>query len=1047
MLETSSKKQDKKNRRTTTSPKPDKDNNELIIADKTVEMQHQEASHENELSNTQPSKFNSLEEFEEFIRDSFIEGSGIAPEIFAECVEFHCDLEVSPGMDAETPIHDALGWKFTRFGHQVKDKFYGALLKNEDGSIWQAVLSFSDEEGRRPYIYRSPNDNGDRVFLPPVPPSIRKRIASRYGVEVPMEGSFWEWFKTATTVRIKSENTGDFTVVTAEEKPLQIPRIITEGAKKGLALLTQGYVPLPLYGCTCGGRQSLIPDLKQFNQDESIWLLALDRDKKEKTKKTVDKAKRELSNVLSQDGTVNYIEDIVWSPEQGKGVDDLIVISGHGAFDNAYARALARLEKQFKVSSTPGDENPKKHKNLPPDEASQRIAEEYRHLLKFNNETKQWMRYLDRRVDKLDPVGIWVVESTEVVESIVYKILKSWNAHNFGADYVTSVTKILRHELIEREWKEASPREWLPFRNGVVEITTGKLHEHSPGFKLTWQLPRDYCPEGGSWDTINNFLEHLAEGDPAIKEILICYCNAVIKGRYDLQRFLHLIGLGGTGKGTFSRLVTSLIGNENVHVTTLEDWCTNRFEGANAYGKRLVLFPDEDPYRGKIGKFLSLTGEDAVRAEIKGRTAFNFQYSGMVMVLSNHPVFSGGSASRAKRRTIPVACNKVVPESERRNLTTDFEPEISAFTNYLLTIPDDHVTSVIRGTKEVAKCTLEFWLNQMKGDSVASWLNDCLIHDPNSQTPIGKDMNEGANGEAITLFGSYVKNCRATGDSPKSSKNFSPDLRELCLTVLGWQVEKKHARTGEVMVGLRLRKVGLDDHIPTYEQHLIEMVRSGEESVRGGGEESREESEPLPNKEGERCEELNGTSPVQQTIFEQFPVAEQEVSDIDSQENSSQHPQSSAANTKKEFNWWLINPTTLSLEVESELGTIEVTADPTHGLGDISGLIGYECCVTWHWPVGGGATLKDVPITAAGVFSELAQRIAGEWEEKQITILWCHRHVGHEVEVLEGEHKGQRLLISAVDAKGITLRKPSRNFSVPLFNNGQFYQPHQLKRC
>ncbi len=38
-------------------------------------------------------KFSSFQEFQEFIKDAFINGSGIDEEIFNACVEFHEDLE------------------------------------------------------------------------------------------------------------------------------------------------------------------------------------------------------------------------------------------------------------------------------------------------------------------------------------------------------------------------------------------------------------------------------------------------------------------------------------------------------------------------------------------------------------------------------------------------------------------------------------------------------------------------------------------------------------------------------------------------------------------------------------------------------------------------------------------------------------------------------------------------------------------------------------------------------------------------------------------
>ena len=72
-------------------------------------------------------------------------------------------------------------------------------------------------------------------------------------------------------------------------------------------------------------------------------------------------------------------------------------------------------------------------------------------------------------------------------------------------------------------------------------------------------------------------------------------------------------------------LLEMLIGTENVHSTTLPTLCENRFETENLRGMRLVIFADEAPYPGNLGTFQSLTGEDNLRSEAKGKKAGKFK--------------------------------------------------------------------------------------------------------------------------------------------------------------------------------------------------------------------------------------------------------------------------------------------------------------------------------------------------------------------------------------------------------------------------------------
>ena len=65
------------------------------------------------------------------------------------------------------------------------------------------------------------------------------------------------------------------------------------------------------------------------------------------------------------------------------------------------------------------------------------------------------------------------------------------------------------------------------------------------------------------------------------------YLLGVVTGRTDWQKYLELVGARGTGKSTFTRLATALVGSENVHTTTLNKLEKFKFETASIAGKRL----------------------------------------------------------------------------------------------------------------------------------------------------------------------------------------------------------------------------------------------------------------------------------------------------------------------------------------------------------------------------------------------------------------------------------------------------------------------------
>jgi len=293
------------------------------------------------------------DDFQTKIQREFLIESAIAPDLFAAAIQLAKDTEILPGGDVAYPIHEALNWHVTRFGAKARETLEAVLFKNEDDSTWQAKLSRSLEEDKKPYL--APTGNGSRAFLPAVTVEVWYDIAKRHKLIDRLP----EWVTVAYqngSRALKSDSRGFGARIQGLSfwqwvKEVELPIVLTEGGKKALCLLSHGYAAISLYGCTSGVskyewingekirrlKSELIPDLQPFATPGRNFILAFDQDTKITARYKVTAALGELGRMLGQSGCDVKIAQ--WDKHDGKGVDDLIAHCGIEAWEKSHSEA------------------------------------------------------------------------------------------------------------------------------------------------------------------------------------------------------------------------------------------------------------------------------------------------------------------------------------------------------------------------------------------------------------------------------------------------------------------------------------------------------------------------------------------------------------------------------------------------------------------------------------------------------------------------------------------------------------------------------------
>jgi putative DNA primase/helicase len=614
--------------------------------------------------------------------------------------------------------------------------------------------------------------------------------------------------------------------------------VITEGFFKAIAGCSNDIPTIALLGVEMGltsakadvqGKRYLVAVLEKFARAGFGFIIAFDADCA--TNNHVLWAQHRLSKQLLKFKVPVYSVSGNWSIDQGKGMDDYIQNNGADKFKrdvlgNAIAYSdwlkIQKLEAQF-------DED-KSKKPPSPRLLGLELAEKHRHEWAFHNEQKLWRIYNGK---------VWEDIEEEAFQQVVYGVIKSLGVRWDLPVYIDNTIRVLKHELLVKKWTTFDRKRYIAFNNCVLDTETDKQLDHNPGFRFTSHLPYDYSVLGDYEDDplvallsqcphIYEFMARAMGGSSKRILKLLAIINGAIKFRFhDLQMFVHLVGKPGTGKGTFSRILEKVVGKVN----TVNSSLTALSEGteiAAIIDKQLVIFPDERKQVG-VEILLKLTGGDKVRYREIYKKRGEAYFLGLLLVLSNNPVFAGDTTGIDRRISVAQFLNPIPKHLRSSTAEQLFEAEIPSLIPIALMLKDAQVTSLIKGLgdDEIPEFKQQEWLMKTQVNSLAAWANENLIHELDASTAVGDGRKSDSGYNTQTLYGNYRDYCDASGvKQPFQLTSFSGSLIDLCTDVLEWSgIEKVRTNAGIRIKGLRLRQQPFDDDIPRIDESFAAVQR------------------------------------------------------------------------------------------------------------------------------------------------------------------------------------------------------------------------------
>ena len=404
-------------------------------------------------------------------------------------------------------------------------------------------------------------------------------------------------------------------------------------------------------------------------------------------------------------------------------------------------------------------------------------------------------------------------EASEADAAVTELIQQGTGSKGFNIGYQRGVIEIMK-KLKSIELPKFMPGT-IPFRNGLLDISTKRLHPINQENATTWALPYEYAV-GAQCFQFLSWIRQAVDGDEETVQLLRAYINAVLVGRPELQIFLHLTGPAGTGKSTFGRMLFRLVGDENTTTTTLKQLENNRFETANIYGKRLVAIEEVHKYGGSVSVLKSMTGQDPLRLERKNQQqAGSFIFEGQTIMMSNERFVTNDHTSGIERRRITVEFSHRISQGERASWherggeEAILYTEIPGIINWALGLTDQEVRTAF---KEIPKRIRQANLDAARANnSVLDWMLESLIPETNASVQIGNKHTFQDGGETkfkdadTRLYPHYLTWCRCNAKQPLSLQRFGTVMVDQSAT---YGVATKHVRKkdGTKITGMRFRQ-------------------------------------------------------------------------------------------------------------------------------------------------------------------------------------------------------------------------------------------------
>lgn len=267
--------------------------------------------------------------------------------------------------------------------------------------------------------------------------------------------------------------------------------------------------------------------------------------------------------------------------------------------------------------------------------------------------------------------GCYYLVETGAINQLISRILKD----NFTIQKAREVVAKLEADRFIKQ-KELNSTELLNLKNGMLNLKTGELFQHSPDIYSTIQLDVTYNQNATCENWIRTLNEIFEDNQGKIR-LFQEFCGLCLTKEVKYHKALFCIGEGANGKSTLLNVLMRILGRDNYTSIPLEKFQDFHYI-ANLFGK-LANISIETNAKSSVydSVFKAIVTGDSLTADRKYKRPITFNpFCKLILAVNNMPRVDDKTAAFFRRLLILRFNRQFAEEEQNKNLINELLEEL-----------------------------------------------------------------------------------------------------------------------------------------------------------------------------------------------------------------------------------------------------------------------------------------------------------------------------------------------------------------------------------